>query len=128
MIDQYGNYTEPETGEKLNGRSTLGENIADNGGLKEAYYAYRTWAQHHEPEMQLPGLNYTTSQLFWMSYATMWCIKQRPEQTHLQIEFGVHSLGRFRVNGPLSNMQAFSDDYHCPIGSPLNPVSKCNVW
>lgn len=101
IIDQYGNYTEPSTGLKvtiqlfsctfenfykhfliffsqLNGVLEQGENIADNGGTKEAYLAYQKWAQQNEAEQKLPGLDYTPQQLFWISAAQNWCSVSRP--------------------------------------------------
>lgn len=71
IIDQYGNFTEPNVDLNLNGINTQGENIADNGGIKEAYLAY----QKHGKKVRLPGLDYSTDQLFWISAAQTWCAK-----------------------------------------------------
>ena len=78
IIDQYGNYTEPNVGLKLNGINTQGENIADNGGIKEAYLAYKKFEKQNGREKMLPGLNFTSSQLFWISAAQTWCSVYRP--------------------------------------------------
>ncbi|KAK6639892.1 hypothetical protein RUM43_008167 [Polyplax serrata] len=128
IIDQYGNYTAEEVGLQLNGINTQGENIADNGGVKEAYRAYVKWTQRHGEEPMLPGLPYTPKQLFWISAANTWCCKYRPEALKIRIITGVHSPGMFRTNGPLSNMPEFSKDFKCPLGSKMNPVKKCLVW
>jgi len=129
IIWQYGNYTVPEVGIKLNGINTQGENIADNGGIKEAYQAYQSWVQRHgQQEKRLPGLKYTQNQLFWISAANVWCNKYRPESLKLRILTGVHSPGEFRVRGPFSNMKKFNEDFNCPTASPMNPVNKCYVW
>ncbi|XP_058823169.1 neprilysin-2-like [Topomyia yanbarensis] len=128
IIEQYGNYTEPNVRLRVNGVSTQGENIADNGGIKEAYYAYRKWAEWNEPEPQLPGLDLTPEQMFWLSAAQTWCSVYRPETMSKRITTGVHSPGRFRVIGPMSNMVEFARDFNCPIGTPMNPVRKCEVW
>jgi len=128
IIEQYGNYTEPNVDLKLNGINTQGENIADNGGIKEAYLAYKKYVKQNGQEQKLPGLNYTTDQLFWISAAQTWCSVYRPEAMKMRITTGVHSPGMFRVLGPMSNMKEFSNDFQCPEGSPMNPVSKCEVW
>lgn len=78
MIEQYSRFTDPEVNLQLNGVNTQGENIADNGGLKQAYHAYQKWVQKHGDERVLPGLNYTANQLFWISAAQTWCSVYRP--------------------------------------------------
>ncbi|XP_031639286.1 neprilysin-2-like [Contarinia nasturtii] len=128
IIEQYGNYTEPLTGLKLNGINTQGENIADNGGIKETYLAYRKWQKENDREQRLPGLNYTAQQMFWLSAAQTWCNSYRPESIKSLIIPDVHSPGQFRVLGPLRNRQEFADDFNCPMGSPMNPAKKCEVW
>ncbi|XP_061704428.1 neprilysin-2 isoform X3 [Cydia pomonella] len=129
IIDQYSNYTVKEVGMKLNGVNTQGENIADNGGIKEAYYAYQAWTHRHGEEQRLPGLErYTPRQLFWLSAANTWCAVYRNEAIKVRITTGFHAPGRFRVIGPMSNMEEFAQDFNCPLGSPMNPVKKCKVW
>lgn len=129
IIQQYGNYTAEEVGLKLNGINTQGENIADNGGIKQAYRAYNAWVREHGEEPRLPGLQeYTPQQMFWISAATTWCSIYRPEALKLRIVTGYHSPGEFRVIGPLSNREEFSKDFKCPLGSKMNPVKKCQVW
>ncbi|EEC10351.1 endothelin-converting enzyme, putative [Ixodes scapularis] len=112
----------------LNGINTQGENIADNGGVKEAFNAYKKWVKENGPEAGLPGLKYTPQQLFWISAANVWCGKSRPETLKLSILAGSHSPGRFRVIGPTSNTPEFAAEFNCPVGSPMNPVNKCTVW
>lgn len=80
IIEQYGNFTEPNVDLKLNGINTQGENIADNGGIKEAYLAYKKFVQGNGVEKKLPGLNFTANQLFWISAAQTWCSVYRPGQ------------------------------------------------
>jgi neprilysin len=128
IIDQYGNFTEPLTELNLNGINTQGENIADNGGIKEAYYAYNKYVKKHGSEKELPGLNYTINQLFWISSAQTWCAAFRPEAMKKRILTGVHSPNQFRVLGPFANMKEFSNDFQCASGSPMNPVKKCEIW
>ncbi|KAF2360342.1 Peptidase M13 C-terminal domain [Trinorchestia longiramus] len=128
IIHQYGNYTAPEVGLKLNGVNTQGENIADNGGIKEAYYAYLQYVKDYGEELTLPALGLSTKQLFWLSAANVWCGKYRPETLKLRILTGAHSPARFRVNGPLSNLPEFARDWNCKPSSKMNPPHKCSVW
>ncbi|KRF83081.1 neprilysin-2 isoform X3 [Drosophila virilis] len=128
IIEQYGNYTDNATGLNLNGINTQGENIADNGGVKESYIAYQRWVEKHGPEPKLPGLNYTPQQMFWISAGQTWCAKYRKESLKMRITTGVHSPSEFRVLGSLANMKDFAKDFQCPEGSPMNPVQKCEVW
>ncbi|CAM6031901.1 unnamed protein product, partial [Sphagnum compactum] len=128
IIEQYGNYTVPENGLKINGVNTQGENIADNGGIKEAFRAYQEYVKDHGPEPPLPGLKYTPKQLFWISAANVWCGKYRPEVLKLRVQVGSHSPAQFRVIGPVSNLNEFSQTFNCPLGSPMNPTHKCSVW
>jgi len=130
IIDQYGNYTVQVEEEELNvnGITTQGENIADNGGIKEAFRAYDTLVSKYGPEPVLPGLAYTTRQLMWLSGASVWCEVRRPASLKQQVLTDPHSPARFRINGPFSNQPEFAADWGCPQGSPMNPVKKCSVW
>ncbi|KAI1296514.1 Membrane metallo-endopeptidase-like 1 [Halotydeus destructor] len=128
IINQYNNYTVPENGLRVNGVNTQGENIADNGGLKEAFRAYKKWVKDHEQELPLPGLKYTPDQLFWISAANVWCGKYRPEVLKLRVLVGSHSPSQFRVVGPMSNILSFQESFGCRAGSPMNPDNKCSVW
>lgn len=128
IIDQYSNYVEPENNIRLSGVNTQGENIADNGGLKEAFRAYNEWTKRNGEEPRLPGLNLTTRQLFWVSSANVWCGKFRPEVLKLRVMVGSHSPARFRITGPLSNLKEFSETFNCPTNATLNPTNKCSVW
>ena len=128
--DQYGNYTVEVDGETLNinGLNTLGENIADAGGFKEAIRAYGRLVAKQGPEPKLPGLPYTPRQLFWISGANFYCTAYRPEFLKMTVLTDTHSPDRFRVNGPLRNSEEFAADWNCPLGSPMNPEHKCTVW
>ncbi|XP_064650696.1 neprilysin-1-like [Lineus longissimus] len=128
MVEQYGNYRLDSVNMNVNGLLTQGENIADNGGLKEAFRAYQKWVQEHGPEQRLPGLNLTQTQLFFLNFAQIWCSNARPEMARNHILADNHSPTMFRVIGPLSNLDAFSKAYNCPLGSKMNPVDKCSIW
>ncbi|KAG9509324.1 Neprilysin-2 [Fragariocoptes setiger] len=127
IIDQYANYTVPENGLKVNGINTQGENIADNGGLKEAFRAYNEWVRDNGAEPRLPGIQLNQRQLFWVSAANVWCGKYRPEVLKLRVLVGSHSPAQFRTLGPMSNLPQFSETFNCKLGAPLNPPNKCSV-
>ncbi|CAJ0958823.1 unnamed protein product, partial [Mesorhabditis belari] len=129
FVQQYNNKFEPTTERKLDGRLTIGENIADNGGLRVAHRAYELHQQRVSDHRQLPGLqNFTSSQMFFLAFANTWCEAVKPSAIDYIMETDVHSLGMFRVNVPLQNFPAFSQAFNCPIGSPMNPFEKCRVW
>jgi len=130
IIDQYGNYTVQVDGEilNLNGINSQGENIADNGGDKIAYRAYSRLVDKYGPEPLLPSLPYTQHQLFWLSTAQTWCDARKPASLKNQVLTDPHAPGKFRINGPLSNIPEFSQDWGCPKGTPMNPAKKCSVW
>ncbi|XP_054269922.1 endothelin-converting enzyme homolog [Macrosteles quadrilineatus] len=126
VVKQYSSYE--INGKHLNGKQTLGENIADNGGLKAAYRAYLDWVRRNHEEPPLPALNLTHRQLFFLSFAQVWCSASTEEATNLQIEKDAHAPPKFRVIGSLSNSPEFSKEFNCPLGSKMNPVNKCEVW
>ncbi|XP_050412278.1 neprilysin-4 isoform X2 [Patella vulgata] len=131
IVDQYGNYTVPEVNLQVNGIQTQGENIADNGGLKEAFRAYRKMVEHdeHEKRIHLPGIAHLNNyQLFFLNFAQVWCGTMRPEAAINRIRTGVHSPGRFRVTGTLQNLPGFVEAFKCANTSYMNPPEKCRVW
>ncbi|XP_049796462.1 neprilysin-2-like isoform X4 [Schistocerca nitens] len=130
IISQYGNLTDKQTGMHLNGLITQGENIADNGGIKEAYRAYLALERRTgQPELRLPALpSLSPRQMFWVSVAQAWCSKYRVEQMRQSILTDVHPPSRFRILGPFSNQPEFAKDFECPPGCHMNPKQKCQVW
>lgn len=136
FIDQYGNYTVPELigilGEEdahLNGKNTQGENIADNGGIHEAFRAYMRSVEILGKEPALPGLTqFTPEQMFFISYAQVWCEIQTPESLLGQVLGDVHSPGEFRVIGPAGNSEDFQREFSCPADAPMNRADKCKLW
>ena len=122
----YGGY-EVEPGLKLNGAQTLGENIADLGGLKEAYHAYKAWeAEAAAPKAAVPGL--TNDQLLFVGFAQAWCELVTPEYARLLQSIDYHSPGRFRVRGAVSQSKEFAQAFACGGNTPMNPSNKCEVW
>lgn len=73
-------------------------------------------------------MNLNHDQLFFLNYAQIWCGTMRPEDARTKVRSSVHSPGRARVLGPLSNSEDFAKAYNCPSGSPMNPTHKCSVW
>ncbi|XP_065506002.1 membrane metallo-endopeptidase-like 1 isoform X3 [Caloenas nicobarica] len=97
MVYQYGNYTwELAGGQNVSGISTLGENIADNGGVRQAYKAYLKWLEWEGKEPKLPGLNLSHKQLFFLNFAQVWCGSYRPEYASQSIKTDVHSPLKYR--------------------------------
>lgn len=126
FVEQYNAYE--VQGRHVNGRQTLGENIADNGGLKAAYHAYLASVNLDKEQLPLPGLNLTHRQLFFINFAQVWCSAETSEVTALQIEKDSHCPPKYRVIGPLMNMAEFAAEFNCPKGSRMNPERKCEVW
>ncbi|XP_028613650.1 membrane metallo-endopeptidase-like 1 isoform X1 [Grammomys surdaster] len=129
MIYQYSNFSwELANNQNVNGFSTLGENIADNGGVRQAYKAYLQWLAEGGKDQRLPGLNLTYAQLFFINYAQVWCGSYRPEFAIQSIKTDVHSPLKYRVLGSLQNLPGFSEAFHCPRGSPMHPMKRCRIW
>eukprot|EP00066_Takifugu_rubripes_P007466 XP_003973047.1 PREDICTED: endothelin-converting enzyme 1 isoform X1 [Takifugu rubripes] len=126
MVEQYGNYSINK--EPVNGIHTLGENIADNGGLKAAYKAYVNWIEKNGEDSTLPALGMTNHQLFFVGFAQVWCSVRTPESSHEGIITDPHSPSRFRVIGTISNSREFSEHFGCKADAPMNPRHKCELW
>ncbi|XP_062716400.1 endothelin-converting enzyme homolog [Aedes albopictus] len=125
---QYSSYYVPEAKAFINGTLTLGENIADNGGLREAFRAYRSYIKRNGPEPVLPGFeNFSHEQLLFIAYGNQYCESISPAEAKHLIK-DEHSPSKYRVLGVLSNMPEFSEVFQCPSGSKMNPKQKCRVW
>jgi predicted metalloendopeptidase len=125
IVDQYSQY-EAVPGIHLNGKLTAGENIADNGGVKLAYEAYKAWrtTQAHVPQVD----GYTDDQLYYLAYAQSWCEKSTPESLETQAHTNPHSTAMWRVNGVIVNQPGFAAAFKCTAGAPMSPGKSCNVW
>uniref|UniRef100_A0A6Q2YDU0 Endothelin-converting enzyme 1 n=1 Tax=Esox lucius TaxID=8010 RepID=A0A6Q2YDU0_ESOLU len=126
MVEQYSNYSINK--EPLNGKHTLGENIADNGGLKAAYKAYVKWIAKNGEEASLPAMEMTNHQLFFVGFAQVWCSVRTPESSHEGVITDPHSPSRYRVIGTVSNSHEFSEHFGCKANAPMNPTHKCDLW
>ncbi|XP_070559983.1 neprilysin-1-like [Ptychodera flava] len=130
IVDQYDKYNMDECNMTLNGVHTQGENIADNGGLKEAYRSYRKMVDEtmDGEELRLPGIGLTQDQMLFVNFAQIWCSKYTEQGARHAILAGGHSPGRYRVEGSISNLPEFAKVFNCPASSPMNPDKKCTVW
>ncbi|XP_046850701.1 endothelin-converting enzyme 1-like [Xenia sp. Carnegie-2017] len=127
LSKQYSNYT--IFGKHINGIKTLSENIADNGGIRLAYKAYEEWKNKTGlRDTLLPGLRFTSDQLFFLKGAQIWCANVRKKSTLNMIDIDPHTPKIFRIIGPFSNFEKFSEAFNCSLGSRMNPEKKCRVW
>ncbi|KAK0162310.1 hypothetical protein PV327_008658 [Microctonus hyperodae] len=94
-------------------------------GQNSNFLSCQNWSKKHENEQSLPDLPFTSQQIFWISAATVWCVKYQPMFLENLIESDPHCPGEFRVLGSLSNMPPFAKDFNCPFGSNMNPKDKC---
>lgn len=127
IVKQYEGY-EIQPDLFVNGKLTLGENIADLGGLKQAHRGYMKWLEANGPEPEIAGL--TNEQLFFVGFAQGWCSLRTPEIEKQFARTDTHSPPRFRVNGPVRNLPAFGKAFDCEVGAPLFPKEDeiCVIW
>ncbi len=122
MVKQYSGYT--VLGDTpLNGKLTLGENIADQGGAKFAYQAYKKRAGR-----EVAASGFSPDQQFFIAVGQTWCAKRRPQAERLLVTIDPHSPPKYRVNGSLSNLPEFAEAFSCKKGSPMAPEKSCAVW
>ena len=124
LVDQYNGFTAVDE-VKVNGRLTLGENTADNGGLRLALAAYMATAAT-QPDKTLDG--FTPEQRLFIGFAQIWCENDRPEGQRLRAQTNPHSPGRFRTNGTVSNMPEFAKAFSCKADAPMVRQNACRVW
>jgi putative endopeptidase len=127
VADEYSSFT--ATGDvKLNGRLTLGENTADNGGARIALMAlHDLMAQsNQDPDKKIDG--YTPDQRFFLGFGRVWCENITPELLRLSVRTDPHSPGRWRVNGVIQNMPEFQKAFGCKPGQPMVRDNACRVW
>ncbi|HET6439649.1 MAG TPA: M13 family metallopeptidase [Anaeromyxobacter sp.] len=125
VADQFDGYVE-DGDIHLNGKLTLGENIADLGGIKLSLAAYRASREGKPPEPAVGG--FSPDQVFFISFAQSWCEVVRPELARTWAATDPHSPNHFRVNGPLSNLPSFREAFSCKVGSPMARAERCQLW
>ncbi len=124
FIKEYSAFT-PVDGVHLNGKLTLGENTADNGGARLAFMALMK-SLEGKPQPKIQG--FTPQQRFFLGYSQLWCENVRPELARLVAQTDGHSPGRDRVNGVLGNMPEFRQAFACREGQPMVHAPACRVW
>jgi len=110
---------------KINGKLTLGEDVADLGGLMLAYMAWKadTKGQNLQP---IEGL--TPEQRFFVAYGQSWCGSTRDETKRLLATVDPHSPEKYRTNGVVTNLPEFQQAFQCKTGAPMAPAKRCRVW
>jgi len=127
FIDEYSNFTVSGTnGSRVHvkGKQTLGENVADAGGLQASYAAWQK-ERKTKTDQDLPGLSdFTHDQLFYLAYGNVWCAKYRPESLLQTIQTDSHSPDTFRIMGAaMLNSRGFREAFKCPQKEPV-----CEIW
>jgi len=111
----------------LNGRLTLGENTADNGGLRIALMALRK-QMAHDAKTAAKKDGFTAEQRFFLGFAQIWCQNATPESSRLLAKTDPHSPGQYRVNGTLQNSADFAKAFNCKAGQKMVSANACHVW
>jgi putative endopeptidase len=114
--------------QKLNGKLTLGENTADNGGLRIAYMALLDTLAAEGKTINDKIDGYTEAQRYFIGFAQVWCQNQTEQAARQSALVDPHSPGRWRVNGTVQNFDEFGKAFGCTVGKPLTPVHSCRVW
>ncbi|EFX65708.1 hypothetical protein DAPPUDRAFT_303549 [Daphnia pulex] len=112
---------------KVDGELTLNENVADLGAIK-AIVATRARMDRESPAANLPGLNYTHEQIMLINAAQAYCALITPQAYALILGMDEHAPPHDRVNGFMMNLPDYGRIFNCPVGSRLNPKTKCSVW
>jgi putative endopeptidase len=110
---------------RINGKLTLGEDVADLGGILLAYMAWQDQTREQKLE---PIEGFTPEQRFFIGYAQDWCGNIRDESKRLRATVDPHSPDKYRTNGVVSNMPQFQEAFHCKTGAPMAPANRCRVW
>ena len=126
-VKEYSAFTAVDDA-KVNGKLTLGENTADNGGLRLAYIAFLSDAKRKNIDLNQKQDGYTPVQQFFLGFGQNWCGATRPEQLRTQVQTDPHSPRQFRVDGVVQNMPEFGKAFGCKVGQPMMPANYCRVW
>jgi len=124
ISDQYSQYVVIDD-IKINGKLTLGEDVADLGGL---LLAYKAWEENTQGKKLEPIDGLTPEQRFFVGYGQSWCASTRDEAKRLRATVDPHSPDKYRANGVVTNMPEFQEAFHCKTGMPMAPEKRCRVW
>jgi len=128
VADEYSNFVAVDN-LKINGRLTLGENTADNGGARIALAALERLIAEDKTGKEGQSIDgFTPQQRFFLGFGRVWCEKQRPENLRLQVNTNPHSPGKYRVNGVVQNMPEFQKAFGCKTGQAMVAENACHVW
>jgi putative endopeptidase len=128
IADEYSNFVAVDD-LKLNGKLTLGENTADNGGARIALAALeRMIADDNTGKRGQKIDGYTPEQRFFLGFGRVWCEQRRPEVARLRVLTDPHSPGKYRVNGVVQNMPEFQRAWGCKASQPMVAENACHVW
>ncbi len=128
VADEYSNFVAVDN-MKLNGRLTLGENTADNGGARIALAALERLIAEDKTGKEGQSIDgFTPEQRFFLGFGRVWCEKQRPEYLRMQVSTNSHSPGKYRVDGVVQNMPEFQKAWGCKAGQPMVAENACHVW
>ncbi len=128
VADEYSNFVAVDD-LKLNGRLTLGENTADNGGARIALMALEHMIAEDKTRKEGQKIDgYTPEQRFFLGFGRVWCEKRRPEYLRSQVTTNPHSPGKYRVDGVVQNMPEFQKAWGCKAGQPMVAENACHVW
>ena len=128
VADEYSSFVAVDD-LKLNGRLTLGENTADNGGARIALMALERMIADDKTGREAQKVDgYTPEQRFFLGFARVWCEKRRPESARVNVTTNPHSPGKWRVNGVVQNMPEFQQAWGCKAGQPMVSANACHVW
>jgi putative endopeptidase len=132
-VAEYGGFetaaaTKDAPQQKLNGKLTLGENTADNGGLRIAYMALLDTLKEQAKSINDKIDGYTEAQRYFLGFAQVWCQNQTEQSARQSALVDPHSPGKWRVNGSVQNFDEFGKAFGCKKGQPMYPASSCRVW
>ena len=128
ISDEYSNFVAVDD-KKLNGKLTLGENTADNGGARVALMALEHMIADDKTGKEGQKVDgYTPEQRFFLGFGRVWCEKRRPEVSRLWVLTDPHSPGKYRVDGVVQNMPEFQKAWGCKAGQPMVAENACHVW
>jgi predicted metalloendopeptidase len=128
VANEYSNFVAVDD-LKLNGRLTLGENTADNGGARIALMALEHMIADDKTGREGQKIDgYTPEQRFFLGFARVWCEKRRDEYERMQVTVNPHSPGKWRVDGVVQNMPEFQKAWGCKAGQPMVSANACHVW